>query len=148
MLDYELMTVDLSSFVISQTTHPVWGKLPALLQACEKYPHAEWIWWLDIDAIILNPDIDLFEHLLDPQILQKRLVQGDPIKILDENFVPVDSGLMTTVYLYSAQLMNRSLNLPKLISLLLKIMPDSTLVHFSFEILLRRNYLSICGLIH
>ena len=96
-LDYELMTVDLSSFVITHTTHPVWGKLPALLLACEKYPHAEWIWWLDIDAIIMNPDIDLFQHLLDPQILQTKLVQGDPIKILDENYVPVDSGLFTAV---------------------------------------------------
>ena len=91
------MTVDLSSFVISHTTHPVWGKLPAILLACEEYPHAEWIWWLDIDAIIMNPDIDLFQHLLDPQILQTKLVQGDPIKILDENYVPVDSGLFTAV---------------------------------------------------
>ena len=105
MLDYELMTVDLSSFVITHTIHPVWGKLPALLLACEKYPHAEWIWWLDIDAIIMNPDIDLFQHLLDPQILKTKLVLGDPIKIIDEDFVPVDSGLFTTVYLYSIQLM-------------------------------------------
>lgn len=100
MLDYELLTVDFSSFVITRTTHPVWGKLPALLLAFEKYPHAEWVWWLDIDAIIMNPDIELFEHLLDPQILQTKLIHGDPIKILDNNFVAVDSGLFTMVYLY------------------------------------------------
>ena|SRR5215471_13041410 len=104
MLGYELMTVDLSSFVMTQITYPVWGKLPALLVACEKYPHAEWIWWLDIDAIIMNPEIDLFQHLLDPQILQKKLVEGDPIRIIDENLVPMNSGLLTTVYLYFALL--------------------------------------------
>ena len=95
------MTVDLSSFIITHVTYPVWGKLPAILQACEKYPRAEWIWWLDIDAIILNPEIELFQHLLDPLVLQTKLLQGDPIKILDENYGYEDSGLLTTVlYLF------------------------------------------------
>ena len=87
----------MSSFIISHITYPVWGKLPAILQAFEQYPHAEWIWWLDIDAIILNPEIELFQHLLDPHVLQAKLVQGDSIKILDENYGYVDSGLFTIV---------------------------------------------------
>jgi hypothetical protein len=74
VVDYDLMTVDLSSFEITQTTHAVWGKLPAIISAFEKYPHAEWVWWLDIDAIIMNPEIDLYEHLLDPAALQTKLV--------------------------------------------------------------------------
>jgi galactosyl transferase GMA12/MNN10 family len=96
-IGYDLMTVDLSSYPITHTTHAVWGKLPALLEACEKYPDAEWIWWLDIDAIIMNPEIDLFQHLLSPQILQTRLTQGDVIPMLNDDFAYVDTGLRTTV---------------------------------------------------
>ena len=98
-IGYDLMTVDLSSYAITHTTHAVWGKLPAIIEACEKYPHAEWIWWLDVDAIIMTPEIDLFQHLLSPQILQTKIVQGDPILILNDDFVPVDSGLRTNVSL-------------------------------------------------
>ena len=91
------MTVNLSSYLITHTTHPVWGKLPAILEAFEKYPQAEWVWWLDIDAIIMSPDVDLYSSFLNPSIIQSKLVQGEPILILDNTFQPVKSGLFTTV---------------------------------------------------
>jgi hypothetical protein len=91
------MTVNLASYVVTQTIHPVWGKLPAILEAFRRYPQAEWIWWLDIDSIIMNPEIDLFEHLLDPSILQTKLVSGYPILVLNREQVPSNSGLFTTV---------------------------------------------------
>ena len=91
------MTVDLSLYEISQITHPVWGKLPALLEAFERYPDAEWVWWLDIHAIIMTPTIDLYQHILSPRILESKLVVGEPILVLDENFNPIESGLRTSV---------------------------------------------------
>jgi hypothetical protein len=75
----------------------VWGKLPAILEAFEKYPQAEWVWWLDIDAIIMSPNIDLYSSFLNPSIIQSKLVQGESILILDNTFQPVKSGLFTTV---------------------------------------------------
>ena len=92
------MTVDLDAFEITHKTHPVWGKLPAILQACEEYPAAEWVWWLDIDSIIMNPEIDLFKHLLDPHVLSTKLTHGDPIRMVDEYFVAIDSGFVTAVF--------------------------------------------------
>jgi galactosyl transferase GMA12/MNN10 family len=91
------MSVDLSSYVITRTTHPVWGKLPAILEAMKKYPDAEWVWWLDIDAIIMTPTIELHRHLLDPDILQTKLVEHDPILLTSEQARTYDSGLLTTV---------------------------------------------------
>jgi galactosyl transferase GMA12/MNN10 family len=91
------MTVNLSSYLITHTTHPVWGKLPAILEAFEKYPDAEWVWWLDIDAIIMSPDTDLYTSFLSPSIIQSKLVQGESILILDDTHTPVRSGLLTTV---------------------------------------------------
>jgi hypothetical protein len=96
-LGYDFMTVDLSSYVITHKTHPVWGKLPAILEAFRKYPSAEWIWWLDVDAVIMTPQIDMYNHLLAPNVLQKSLTEGENIVVLNDQFVAVNSGLRTVV---------------------------------------------------
>ena len=108
IVGYDFMTVDLASYVITHTTHPVWGKLPAILEAFERYPNAEWVWWLDNDAIIMTPEIDLYQHLLDPKILQTRLFKDQPILILDEKHSPVESGLLTPVVTSKYQLIIES----------------------------------------
>jgi hypothetical protein len=92
------MTVDLSSYIITHKTHPVWGKLPAILEAFRKYPNADWVWWLDVDAVIMSPEIDLYEHLLAPSVLMRSLTDGDPILQLNEEFTVVASGLRTQVH--------------------------------------------------
>jgi len=91
------MSVDLSTYPITHTTHPVWGKIPAILEALEKYPSAEWVWWLDIDAVIMSLSIDLYDHLLHPTVLRRKLVSGEPILIIDENLIPSQSGVRTEV---------------------------------------------------
>lgn len=35
--------------------HPVWAKIPAIIETFRTYPHAQWVWWLDLDAIIMTP---------------------------------------------------------------------------------------------
>jgi hypothetical protein len=91
------MSVNLASYVVTRTSHPVWGKLPALLEAMRKYSDAEWIWWLDIDAIIMSPEINLYKHLLDPGIMQKKFLDDEPILLLDDQFHISPSGLFTAV---------------------------------------------------
>jgi len=72
------MFLDLNAFVLAQK-HPVWGKFPAILQAMEAFPTAQWIWWLDFDAIIMNPRLNIFEHILDPNVMETRLLRGHEI---------------------------------------------------------------------
>jgi len=112
---YDLMTVDLASYVITRTTHAVWGKLPAILDAFRRFPNAEWVWWLDVDAVIMTPEIEVFEHLLDPAIIQSKFEHGEPILILNESYFPVKSGLLTRVSPAHTQirLILRPLNLGK-----------------------------------
>src|SRR5436305_2742794 len=57
--------------------HPVWSKVPAVKDAFEKHPQAKWIWWLDLDAIIMTPEIDLAAHLLDPKVLYSTLSKAE-----------------------------------------------------------------------
>src|ERR1700737_2091989 len=61
--------------------HPVWAKMPAISKAMDQYPEAEWIWWLDVDALIMTPSIDLYEYLLNPTVLRKLLIEGQIIRM-------------------------------------------------------------------
>lgn len=73
------MLLDMNKFEISQEKHPVWAKMSAIMEAFETYPSAEWVWWLDVDAIIMTPHVDLHEYLLNPETLKGHLLQGDQL---------------------------------------------------------------------
>lgn len=49
------------------------GKIAALLEAWDS---AEWLWWLDIDAIVTNPDIRL-ESLAECEIVRDVILSAD-----------------------------------------------------------------------
>ena len=73
------MLFDSNEFEVSQKRHRVWCKPMVIAEAMEKNPSAEWIWWLDTDAIIMTPHLDLYEYLLSPTALKDRLLQGQTI---------------------------------------------------------------------
>ncbi|EWC46974.1 hypothetical protein DRE_03736 [Drechslerella stenobrocha 248] len=56
--------------------HPVWAKIPALLDTFIHFPDAQWVWWLDLDAIIMNPDIDLASHILSHAAMRTKFEGG------------------------------------------------------------------------
>lgn len=60
--------------------HPVWAKLPAIAEAFHKNPKAKWVWWLDLDAIVMTPSIDLNKHVLSHKALLERLDRNAVIK--------------------------------------------------------------------
>lgn len=72
---YKYHFLNISKFDISPA-HPVWGKLPAIAETFETYPEAQWIWWLDLDAILMTPSLDLNEHLLSHKALNEQLLKG------------------------------------------------------------------------
>ncbi|KAK9459498.1 galactosyl transferase GMA12/MNN10 family-domain-containing protein [Lipomyces oligophaga] len=59
--------------------HIVWSKLPIILDSFRRNPNAEWIWWLDVDAIIVTPQIDLASYLLSPDALKSSITYGKPL---------------------------------------------------------------------
>ena len=76
---YTFMLFDSNEFEVSRERDPVWCKPTIIAEAMEKNPLAEWIWSLDMDAIIMTPQLDLYEYLLDPTVLKDRLLQGETI---------------------------------------------------------------------
>jgi hypothetical protein len=85
---YNFTLVDSSKYEVSREKHPVWCKLPAIAEAMDLYPSAEWVWWLDLDGIIMTPHLDLYEYLLDPTVLETRLLKGD--KIMPNDRIKID----------------------------------------------------------
>jgi galactosyl transferase GMA12/MNN10 family len=73
------MLLDANKYPVAKEKHPVWSKVPAILEAMNSHPSAEWIWWLDMDALIMNPRLDLFDYLLNPDVLQRRLLTGHQV---------------------------------------------------------------------
>lgn len=73
---YKYHFLNISKFDIAPA-HPVWGKLPAIAETFETYPDAQWVWWLDLDAILMTPTVDLNKLLLSHEALNKQLQKGE-----------------------------------------------------------------------
>ena len=58
-------------------SHAVWKKIPAIVEAFNTYPDAQWVFWLDLDAIIMTPQQDLNSLLLSKHGMQTSLAAGD-----------------------------------------------------------------------
>jgi hypothetical protein len=74
------MWANFSQYKVGQA-HPVWSKVPVLIEAFNKYPDAKWVWWLDFDAIIMSPTIDLGSHLLNHDAMSSKLRKGEVYKL-------------------------------------------------------------------
>lgn len=55
---------------------PVWKKLPAIVEAFNDHPDAQWLFWLDLDAIIMTPEQDLQSLILSRDGMRKHFHLG------------------------------------------------------------------------
>lgn len=54
----------------------VWKKIPAIVEAFNEYPEAQWLFMLDLDAIIMTPEQDLQSLILSQEGMEKHLHLG------------------------------------------------------------------------
>lgn len=74
-------------------SHPKsWAKIMAVRHAITKYPDASYIWFLDQNALIMNPKRSVEEQLLYPRVLESLMIRDYPI-------VPPDSIIKTFAHL-------------------------------------------------
>jgi hypothetical protein len=72
---YNYHFVNISKFDL-EGAHPVWKKIPAIVDAFNAYPEAQWVFFLDLDAIIMSPKQDLNSLTLSHAAMQKSLDFG------------------------------------------------------------------------
>ena len=62
----------------------------------ERFPHVEWIWWLDLDALIMTPSLELYDYLLGPEAMGGKLLNKTTIKMNDR--IKVDNKALPTLF--------------------------------------------------
>jgi hypothetical protein len=73
------MSVDFDEYAQKNKLDPVWSKLPAVMDAFKKYPESEWVWWLDIDAMILTPQFDVYSQVLENSAMKGLLQENSSL---------------------------------------------------------------------
>jgi hypothetical protein len=79
--------IDLSKY--ESQNHPC-DKILAVRETKKKFKDSKWVWWLDEDAIIMNPSVDLGQHVLNPDVLIKKIAYNEKIRNVDTNFQVAD----------------------------------------------------------
>ncbi|KAI5817172.1 galactosyl transferase GMA12/MNN10 family-domain-containing protein [Pyronema omphalodes] len=69
---YTYQFLNISQYNIGAAS-AVWAKLPAIVDTFNKHPDAKWVWWLDLDAIIMTPEIELAKHVLSHEALARKI---------------------------------------------------------------------------
>jgi len=64
--------------------HPVWAKLPAIIETFQTYPSAQWVWWLDLDAILMTPSRSLNDVVLSREAMNAALLNNTEL-VYDNN---------------------------------------------------------------
>lgn len=72
---YNYHFVNISKFDMGDA-HPVWKKIPAIVEAFNIFPEAKWLFFLDLDAIIMSPKQDLTELVLSHKGMKKSINWG------------------------------------------------------------------------
>ncbi|KAF8243631.1 galactosyl transferase, partial [Wilcoxina mikolae CBS 423.85] len=72
---YHYLFINITKYNIGNA-RPVWAKLPAIVEAFNLFPEAKWVWWLDLDAIIMTPTVELTAHILAQDVLREKMKKG------------------------------------------------------------------------
>ncbi|PBP20085.1 hypothetical protein BUE80_DR008770 [Diplocarpon rosae] len=69
-----------------------WARVPAVRHALTKFPYSTYIWFLDQNSLIMNPDMTVEGDITNPKKLESIMVKDQPI-------VPPDSVIKTYPHL-------------------------------------------------
>ncbi|KAL9037923.1 MAG: hypothetical protein Q9214_005489 [Letrouitia sp. 1 TL-2023] len=68
---YDFMWANITSYDFGAKAY--WNKSPILQDAFHRFPDVEWVWWLDLDIIIMNQSLDLQTHVLSNEAMLRSL---------------------------------------------------------------------------
>lgn len=56
-----------------------WLKMYAIQDALRQHPEAQWVMWIDSDVIIMDENVDLATHILDPKVMAQKVLYSMPV---------------------------------------------------------------------
>ncbi|KZF19942.1 glycosyltransferase family 34 protein [Xylona heveae TC161] len=64
--------------------HPSsWAKVPAMRHAMTKFPYTTYFFYLDQNALIMNPSLALDDHIMSPKRLESLMLRDTPVVLPD-----------------------------------------------------------------
>ena len=69
-----------------------WSKVVAMRDALTRFPDSTYVWFLDQDSFIMNPELTIEQHVMKPAELEALMIKDQPI-------VPPDSIIKTFTHL-------------------------------------------------
>jgi mannan polymerase II complex MNN11 subunit len=73
-----------------------WARVPAVRHALTKYSHSTYFWLLDQNALIMNPELTVEGHVMNPKKLESLMIK-------EQSIVPPDSVIKTFSHLKGDQ---------------------------------------------
>lgn len=70
----EFMWANMTSYNLPNGAPIYWNKIPVLKEAFVRYPDAEWVWWMDMDIIIMNMTLNIYDHVLSRKGLARNIL--------------------------------------------------------------------------
>lgn len=64
---------------VSHNSNPSWARVALSREAMISFPKAEWFWYLDESALIMDSQFDVYEKLLTPDQLDPRMLRDRPV---------------------------------------------------------------------
>jgi hypothetical protein len=83
LVGYECVWANITSYDFGAKIY--WNKIPILRDVFDRFPKAKWIWWLDLDIIIMTPSLDLHTHVLSKEGMLEHM-------LIDQEIVGVGGG--------------------------------------------------------
>lgn len=69
----------MTSYNLPSNVPIFWNKIPILQEAFIRYPEAEWVWWLDLDIIIMNTSLSIYDHVLSDEGMARNILLNEPM---------------------------------------------------------------------
>ncbi|KAJ5681656.1 uncharacterized protein N7477_001596 [Penicillium maclennaniae] len=64
----------MTSYNLSRGAPIYWNKIPVSKEAFARHPNAEWVWWMDMDIIIMNMTLSIYDHNLSKEGLARNIL--------------------------------------------------------------------------
>ncbi|RPA87024.1 hypothetical protein BJ508DRAFT_320922 [Ascobolus immersus RN42] len=75
---YSVFIKDVSDYK-TDSPYTLWAALPTLRHAMTTYPTGKFFWYLEQNAIIMNPSLSIEEHIMDPARLSKLAMRNQAV---------------------------------------------------------------------
>lgn len=60
-----------------------WAKIPAMRHAYTKFPETKYMWYLEQNALIMNPDLTVEQHIMNTKRMDSLMIREHPVVLPD-----------------------------------------------------------------